>query len=294
MGYLSPFVMYRTSYQSWCHVRRQMHDNPATVSSVLKSDSLINTSIPVLPEHITKDEKDAFGHEIMDYLNGKPAFEAIERNDGPVLLSGGPQMYFDPFRRGPPQTRKSMRFVRGRGLDVGSGAGRHALHLQDRGHDVLCIDNSPLALEVCRRRGVRETRETSVYQVSRTLGIFDTIIMMGGNLALLADVERGKRLLERFDRITSPGARIIGETRDPHHTDDPTHSAYHEFNRQRGRLPGQVKIRVRYREFVGGWFDYMLVSKDKIRDILEGTNWKLNRTIDSGGPDYVAVIEKQS
>jgi hypothetical protein len=57
---------------------------------------------------------------------------------------------------------------------------------------------------------------------------------------------------------------------------------------------GQVRIRVRYREFVGGWFDYMLVSKDEIRDILEGTNWKLSRTIDSGGPDYVAVIEKIS
>ena len=90
-------------------------------------------------------------------------------------------MYFDPFRRWPVQTRKAMRFVRGRVLDVGSGARRHALHLQERGHDVLCIDNSPLALEVCRRRGVRETREMSVYQGSRTLGIFDTIIMMDGN-----------------------------------------------------------------------------------------------------------------
>lgn len=169
-----------------------------------------------------RDEQDAFGHEVMDYLNGKPAFEAIERDDGTVLLSGGPQMYFDPFRRWPAQARRAMCFVRGRVLDVGSGAGRHALHLQARGHEVVCIDNSPLALEVCRTRGVRETIELSVYQVSRSLGIFDTIIMMGGNLALLADPERGRRLLERLDRISSPNGRIIGETRDPHHTDDPT------------------------------------------------------------------------
>ena len=127
-----------------------------------------------------RDEQDAYGHEIMNFLNYKPGFEEIERDDGTVLLSGGPQMYFDSFRRWPVQTRKAMRFVRGRVLDVGSRARRHALHLQERSHDVLCIDNSPLALEVCRRRGVRETREMSVYQVSRTLGIFDTIIMMDG------------------------------------------------------------------------------------------------------------------
>ncbi|HIO62823.1 MAG TPA: class I SAM-dependent methyltransferase [Dehalococcoidia bacterium] len=260
---------------------------------MLKSESLRDTMTRLLLDDGMRDAQDAYGHEIMDFLNCKPAFEAIERDDGMVLLSGGPQMYFDSFRRWPVQTRKAMRFVRGRVLDVGSGAGRHALHLQERGHDVLCIDNSPLALEVCRKRGVRETREMSVYQVSRTLGIFDTIIMMGGNLALLADVDRGKRLLERLDRITNHRARIIGETRDPHQTDDPIHVAYHESNRQRGKMAGQVKIRVRYRQYVGAWFDYMLVSRDELRNLLEGTNWTLRRTIDSDGPEYVAIIEKK-
>ena len=260
---------------------------------MLKSDSLRDTTSRLLLDDGMRDEQDAYGHEIIDFLNCKPAFEAIERDDGTVLLSGGPQMYFDSFRRWPVQTRKAMRFVRGRVLDVGSRARRHALHLQERSHDVLCIDNSPLALEVYRRRGVRETREMSVYQVSRTLGIFDTIIMMGGNLALLADVDRGKRLLERLDRITSHRARIVGETRDPHQPDDPIHAAYHESNRQRGKIAGQVKIRVRYRQYVGAWFDYMLVSSDELRNVLEGPNWTLRRTIDSDGPEYVAIIEKK-
>ncbi|HIM91323.1 MAG TPA: class I SAM-dependent methyltransferase [Dehalococcoidia bacterium] len=202
---------------------------------MLKSDSLRDTTSRLLLDDGMRDEQDAYGHEIMNFLNYKPGFEEIERDDGTVLLSGGPQMYFDPFRCWPVQTRQAMRFVRGRVLDVGSGARRHAPHLQERGYDVLCIDNSPLALEVCRRRGVRETREMSVYQVSRTLGIFDTIIMMDGNLALLADVDRGKRLLERIDRITSHRARIIGETCEPHQTDDPIHAAYHESNRQRAK-----------------------------------------------------------
>lgn len=47
------------------------------------------------------DLQKAFGHEVMDFLNGEPAFEVIERDDGVVMLSGGPENYFATFRRWP-------------------------------------------------------------------------------------------------------------------------------------------------------------------------------------------------
>ncbi len=189
--------------------------------------------------------------------------------------------------------RRAMRFIRGRVLDVGSGAGRVALHLQERGHEVLGLDESPLALETCRRRGARHTQEMSVYQVSKKLGMFDTILMMGANLGLLADADRGRRLLERFDRITNPGARITGETRDPYDTDDPLHLAYHQLNRDRGRAAGQARIRVRYMNYKTPWFDYLLSSPDELKAILEGTPWRLRRTFEADAGTYVAIIEKK-
>ena len=41
------------------------------------------------------------------------------------------------------------------------------------------------------------------------------------------------------------------------------------------------------------WFDYLLVSKDEMREILCGTGWKITGFVDSEGPLYIALIEKE-
>ena len=83
----------------------------------------------------------------------------------------------------------------------------------------------------------------------------------------------------------------MAETRDIYQTEDPAHLAYHERNRRRGRLPGQIRIRVRYRELATPWFDYLMVSPDELEDILSGTGWQLSRAIELDDM-YSAVIDK--
>ena len=67
---------------------------------------------------------------------------------------------------GLPHLQKAMKYVRGRTLDIGCGAGRVTLPLQQRGVDVVGIDNSPLAVRICRERGVNDVRLISVTRVS--------------------------------------------------------------------------------------------------------------------------------
>jgi len=53
-----------------------------------------------------------------------------------------------------------------------------------------------------------------------------------------------------------------------------------------------VRIRVRFRKFVGKWFDYLIVSKEEMTQILDGTGWRIQRFIDSGTSAYAVLIEK--
>ena len=94
--------------------------------------------------------------------------------------------------------------------------------------------------------------------------------------------------------MTSGSAKIIVETLDPYQTADPCHLAYHQFNRDHGRMSGQLRLRVHYREYTTQWFDYLFVSKAELEDILEETVWQVERYIDSANtPHYVAVLSKR-
>jgi SAM-dependent methyltransferase len=242
---------------------------------------------------VLTSEQDAQGRAIRDFYEGEANLEIIERDDGYIEAAEGPQAYLSTYDDWPASMKEALQYVRGRVLDVGCGAGRHALYLQEQGLDVLGLDVSPLALEVARKRGLVKTALLSITQLSRRLGTFDTIIMFGNNFGLFANPRRAKWLLRKFHGLTSARGRIVAQTLDPYQTDRPEHLAYHERNRKRGRMGGQVRIRVRYRRYATPWFDYLFVSRDEMHEILEDTVWGVKRFIDTDGPIYIAVIEKE-
>jgi SAM-dependent methyltransferase len=235
--------------------------------------------------------QDAFGALLDAFHKGEPTSEILERDDG--FIDGvTAEAYLAPRAKWPKHEQQAARLARGRVLDIGCGAGRVAMDLQSRGLDVTAIDVSPLAVRICKERGVRKARVMRITDIPPRLGCFDTIVMFGNNFGLFGTPGRARWLLRRFRRCTSADARIIAAVCDPHCTKDPAHLAYHERNRKRGRLPGQLRVRVRYRDLATPWYDYLFVSKAELEDILLGTGWVLARTIQSGGPQYAVMLEK--
>jgi SAM-dependent methyltransferase len=208
---------------------------------------------------VVEPRRDAYGQLLVAALDGEDVIEVIERDDGFISASAmGPKLYLAPFRQWPSHHRRAMRYAKGRVLDVGAGAGRVSLHLQARGQDVVAIDNSPGAVEVCRRRGVRDVRLIAFDAVDDSLGTFDTIVLLGNNFGLFGTPTKARRLLSRLYRMTSNDARIIVESRDVERrgeADAPWHQHYRERNVARGRLPGQIRIRLRFRDVIGPWMD---------------------------------------
>jgi len=238
-----------------------------------------------------KPEEDAFGQMLWTYYKGKEVFEVWERNDGYISVES-PKTYFSEYEDWPLHQRKAMEFVKGRVLDIGCGACRHSLYLQKKGFDILGIDRSPLAVNICKLRGMKRTEVMSIEDVIFEPSSFDTIIMLGNNFSLFGSFKKARRLLKKLHRITSRNALIIAETRDPYKTDNPAYLEYYELNNKRKRMSGQLRGRIRFEKFVSPWFDWLMVSKEEMKEILNGTGWKVKEFIDSGDTQYVAIIKK--
>jgi SAM-dependent methyltransferase len=219
----------------------------------------------------------------------RPVIEIIERDDG--LVNGAPAEH---YLAGPdqwqPHDHRAVARVRGRILDIGVGGGRVALELQARGHDVTGLDISPGALEVARRRGVRELVRATVDEHAASRRRYDTFLMLGNNLGLIEGRERAPGFLAALALMAAPGAQVIAHGTDPYGTTDPVHVAYHERNRRRGRLGGQLRLRLRYRDLATGWFDYLVCSPGELAALVEGTPWRLADVDDADRPYYLATL----
>lgn len=239
-------------------------------------------------------DRDAYGQMLLAQLEtGEELCEIIEREDNFIDTGSAPGYYFIEYKHWLPAEKQSMKYVRGRVLDIGCGAGRHSLYLQERGFDVTGIDNSPGAVKVCRARGLREAVVRPIEDLSKFKSAsFDTVLMMGNNFGLVRSRDEAPTLLKELYRITSAGGRIIAGSMNPYGTSKPAHLSYHKLNRRRGRMPGQIRFRIRFGTAISDWFDYLLVTPEEMGSILQGTGWHIKKILGDAGHRYFAMIEK--
>ncbi|MFJ9554165.1 class I SAM-dependent methyltransferase [Nocardiopsis sp. NPDC101807] len=212
--------------------------------------------------------------------------EVIERDDGHINAACAGR-YFTPADALAPLDREAVDLAEGRILDVGVGAGRHALALQASGKDVVGLDPSPGAVEVARHRGV-DARLGSIATPPADIGRFDALLLLGNNLGLLQGPERAPDVLAHLASLARPGALLIGTGMDPS-TTDVDHRAYQERNRRSGRLPGQIRMRNRQGVLATDWFDYLLAGVDDLRALVRRSPWHVV-SVREEGRNYLAVL----
>ncbi len=232
-----------------------------------------------------------YAQAMLDFWMGKRVRVEFEREDGYRSLSAL-HSYFGTANQWPRMEREAMKEVRGRVLDLGCGPGRHALYLQSKGHAVVGLDASPTQVALARIRGVQEVYLGNVRRIPAGLGTFDTVLLLGNNLGLAGDVPHMRDFFRRLAPAIRRGGRLVGHSQLPG-TWSVDHLPYVKRNIARGRPPGLLTLRVRYKGHVGDWFDLLLQSPEDLARIAHQSGWELARVIWGGGyapGDYIAVL----
>jgi SAM-dependent methyltransferase len=197
--------------------------------------------------------------------------EIIERDDG-FVIAQRPGRYFAAPADWTDFERTALGLAAGRAavLDIGCGAGRFALALQERDTQVTGLDVSAGAVDVCRQRGVRDVVQGSV--TAKPGPSYDTFLLMGENLGLLESGQHAAFFLRALAGRARPGARIIGHGADP------------------GGQPGEMTIRVRFRNLATAWFGYLLCSPGQLAALAEPAGWELASADYADPVNYLAVL----
>jgi hypothetical protein len=216
---------------------------------------------------MVRDQQDVYGHMLQDYMEGKGGWEIVESSVGYFSISGGPEQYFSEFDNWSDHDRDAMEHVQGRVLDVGCAAGRH--------------------------RGLKDVRLMSLMQVTKAMGLFDTVLCLGGSFSYMFARKRMRWLLNKLHRLTSWEGRIIARIRNPYVTELPEALEMHEHNRQQGKMPGEMRLRIRYKKYVTPWIDYFMLSPEELEGFLTEAGWYIEHLDEGDDGLYLVVMGKK-
>jgi SAM-dependent methyltransferase len=246
---------------------------PPLVIAAHSAGSLLD-NVPV-EMGILDETQDAFGRALLDHQRGRNGpLLMLEGDDGSIRPADlQPEEFFLPFEEWAPWEQQLIDTAAGAVLDLGAGAGRHAIYLQNLGHDVTAVDVSPGAVQVCRARGIHDVRTADLREFSID-GRWDTVLLMCGNLGLAGDWEPTRILLKRLAGMASEQGLLIGDSVDPT-SHDPDDLAYENRNQQAGFHRGHVRLRLHYGDLVTPWWDQINLPPEELEELIKGTGWSL-------------------
>lgn len=145
----------------------------------------------------------------------------------------------------------------GKVLDVGAGAGCHALALQERGLMVTAIDVSPLSVKVMSDSGVEDARLVNLYDESLQ-GSFDTILMLMNGSGIIGKIENMPHFFARIDKLLADGGQVLMDSSDLIFLfEDEDGGADIDLA---GDYYGEVDFMMQYKNIKGETFDWLYVD----------------------------------
>ncbi len=155
---------------------------------------------------------DIYGKGLLAYLKrGKNAAFIVE-SDIAETEEWAVSLFFRNYEDMPEAEKKALNRVQGSVLDIGAGAGSHALWLQGHGKEVTALDISPGAIEVMKERGVRKIINQDFYTLKGQK--FDTLLLLMNGIGIAGKLAGLSRFFKQAKELLHPGGKILLDSSD--------------------------------------------------------------------------------
>lgn len=233
------------------------------------------------------EREDPMGAAIRDYFRqGKSAqlkvlSSLFDDDEMPVAH------LFRSYHEMPPLEQRALNEARGKVLDVGAGAGCHALALQERGFDVTAVDISPLSCETMKERGVANVECVNIFN-QRFQERFDTLLLLMNGTGIAGKLSRLPQLLSRLKQLMNPGAQILIDSSDLRYVYEDENGVL-DVDLD-GAYYGEVDYQMTYRNIIGKSFDWLYADSVVLAECCRQCGLKCEILVQGQHYDYLARI----
>ncbi|MFC4480084.1 class I SAM-dependent methyltransferase [Flavobacterium chungangensis] len=157
--------------------------------------------------------KDLFGKAIFDFYTKNSPEDIITETSISEEDEMSVEYLFRSYNEMPKIEQKALQLAKGKILDVGCGAGSHALSLQnERSLDVTAIDISEKAIETCRLRGIKNAKVENILDFDGEK--FDTILLLMNGTGIFGQLKNCNSYLTKLKSLLNPGGQILIDSSD--------------------------------------------------------------------------------
>lgn len=230
---------------------------------------------------------DPIGQAIQDYAKNKKPFDIIVSSDlcdDDIIPI---EVLFRKEEEMPELELCALDQCRGHVLDIGAGAGVHALALLDRGHQLNAIDVSAGAVDYMKQNGI-VAQQIDFYQL-KTDQKYDTILSLMNGLGLAKNLDNLSVFLTKVHELLLPGGLFIADSTDVKYLYEDEDGGYWlDLN---ASYYGDFKFQMHYKKMSSPEFEWLYVDYDTLHEKASACGFKC-RKVFSIEENFLAVLEK--
>ncbi len=234
--------------------------------------------------------KDLFGRAILDFATHNAPENLITETNISEADEMDVSYLFRSFSDMPKLEQKALSLAKGKVLDVGCGAGSHALYLQEKGFDVEAADISPNAVAACKIRGVKNVRQVALLDIEEDKR-FDTIYLLMNGTGIFGKLHNIDRYLTKLKTLLTDNGQIIIDSSDIVYMFDededggkwiPLYADYY----------GELTFSIRYKGEQEEPFEWLYLDFNTLQNACLAQNLRCELLMEGDHFDYLARITK--
>ncbi|MBI1837350.1 MAG: class I SAM-dependent methyltransferase [Flavobacteriia bacterium] len=184
----------------------------------------------------------------------------------------------------PDLERIALEKAKGKVLEVGAGAGVHALEMMDNGLDVYAIDFSKGAVAHMKEKGI-PSEQINFFDFQGKK--FDTITMLMNGIGIAGTLANLEKTLLHCKSLLNEGGKILCDSSDIKYLyEDEDGALWVDLNSE---YYGNFRFQMKYKGEIGPWFDWLYVDFDNLFQTAKKCGMKASRIYEKDD-NYLAEI----